>query len=187
MITIDEKKLAELMSNGWSYRKYYGGDGSGGSGDDETNTYILVDEAGNEVQAVLVSEETVFDATPNDIREGKTAVTDAGVTVGTKDIPAYHTFEGFKVISAGKPFSFSLRDWTNYTKLQVIICAVNTTSSNSVAAEKVAINDKVYAVGSTEELSTVTMTEDGTSINLGIINEGERPCIMRYFTYKEEY
>ena len=58
-----------------------------GLGGDDTQAYILVDESGKESPAVLVDKETVFDATANDIREGKTAATEAGVTVGTLVVP----------------------------------------------------------------------------------------------------
>lgn len=158
-----------------------------GSGSDGTQMYILVDEDGNEYPAVLVDEETVFDATANDIREGKIAATESGVTVGTKDIPSYHTLEAAKLITTGEDFTITGIKNYDYTKLQVIICALNTSISNSVAAEKVSINDKVYAVGSTDVLSDVSVDADNKCINLGITNEGSRPCVMRYFTYKEEY
>ena len=148
-------------------------------------TYILVDEKGNEVAATLVDNETSFDATANDIRQGKVAATNSGVTVGTKEIPAYHTMEGAKVITAGKPFVVTLQRY-NYTKLQVLICAYNTSLANSVATEKVSINGKVYAVNSTSEIATVTIDDENKQISLGIVNEGSSPCIMRYFTYKEE-
>ena len=46
------------------------------------NTYLLYDEAGNEFVGVVVSEETVFTATANDIRKGTVAVTEKGVTEG---------------------------------------------------------------------------------------------------------
>lgn len=162
------------------------GDGSGSDSDD-TQMYILVDEDGNEYPAVLVDEETTFDATANDIREGKVAATESGVTVGTKEIPSYYTLEGFTLIPAGSSFSIIGIKNYEYTKLQVIICALGTSIDTSVAAEKVSINSKVYEVGSTDVLSVVSTNSENSSINLGIINEGTSPCVMRYFTYKEEY
>lgn len=153
----------------------------------ETQTYILEDEDGNEVPAVLVSEETVFTATANDIRLGTVAATAEGVTEGTKDIPAWHTTEGTVYVPAGSSFTINLPDGRHdYTKLQAIICAYSTSMASSVAAEKVAINDNVYPVGSTEIVAAVTVDDTTKTINLGITNEGTTPCVIRYFTYKEE-
>lgn len=164
-------------------------EGVGGTTEDvEGQTYVLIDEEGNEYPAVYLGEETVFDATANDIREGKTAVSETGVVIGTKEIPAYITTEGVKVVTAGKPISIKIDDGKhNYTKLQVIVCAYNTNLSNSVAAQQVCINNNVYLVGSTEILSSVTTDDDTQSINLGITNDATKPVIIRYFTYKEEY
>lgn len=53
------------------------------SPDAEDNAFILVDEAGNELSAVMTEEEVDLTAEANDIRAGKIAVTDDGVIVGT--------------------------------------------------------------------------------------------------------
>ena len=150
-------------------------------------TYILVDEDGKEFTATFVDNETALDATPNDIRLGKLAATDAGVTIGEKLIPSYHTTEGRKVVPAGSEFKITgLRNY-DYTKLQVLICVYGTSMADSVATEKVVIEDNVYSVGSTESIATVTVGANDMSINLGISNETTFPCVMRYFTYREEY
>lgn len=161
---------------------------SGGYGsDDDTQMYILQDEDGTEYPAVLVDEETVFDATSNDIREGKVAATDLGVITGTKEIPAYITTEGYQVVPAGKPFTIRMRaNRCEYTKLQVLICSYKSNLTNSVATEKVSINGKVYEVNSTDELSNVTVDVDNGQIDLGISNEDTSLRVIRYFTYKEE-
>lgn len=155
-------------------------------GGTEASAYLLVDEDGNEIPAVLVDKKTIFTATANDIRVGTTAATESGVTVGTKEIPAYHTMEGFKLIPVGSAYTITLLR-CEYTKLQVLICAFGTSLSDSVATEKVSINGKVYPVNSTEELAAVTVDTASKQINLGITNDGDTPCVMRYFTYKEEY
>ena len=151
-------------------------------------TYILVDEDGKEVPAVYVDSETILTATPNDIRIGTVAVTDEGVTTGEKEIPAYHTTEGVEAVPAGSNFTITVRtaDRYDFTKLQAIICTFNQSLAKSVAAEKVAINENVYATGSTTSLSTITVDHDNKLINLGITNTGSKPCVIRYFTYKEE-
>lgn len=155
----------------------------------ETATYIFVTEDGKEVPAVEVAEETVFTATANDIRVGTVAATAEGVTEGMKDIPAYHTTEGLAAVPAGSEFAITIRtaDRYDFTKLQAIICPYNESMANSVAAEKVAINNSVYAAGSAESLATVTLDHDNKQIKLGITNDGTTPFVIRYFTYKEEY
>lgn len=149
-------------------------------------TYILQDADGNELVGVLVDKEVVFTATENDIRAGAVAATGIGVTVGTKEIPSYHTSEGTKVVTPGSAFDITLLR-CDYTKLQVLICAFNTSLNDSVATEKVSINGSVYEVESTTKLSSVTVDVDNSKIMLGITNTGSSPYIMRYFTYKEEY
>lgn len=152
----------------------------------ESGTYILVDEEGNEVPAVFVENETTFTAGPNDVRIGTTAVGNNGIFVGEKEIPAYYVGEGFKLIPVGSNYTITIQR-CEYTSLQVIICPFNMSTTESVAAEKVSINGKVYAVGSTEEVSSVTVDTASKEISLGITNDGDSPCVMRYFTYKEEY
>lgn len=152
----------------------------------ETGTYILVDEDGNEIPAVFVDNKQVFTATANDIRIGTTAVTEAGVTEGTKEIPSYVTAEGVKLIPNGSLFAVPHDDY-DYEKFQAIICVYNTAPESSVAAKKVAILDKVYDVDSTVALSSVTKDSAYSRVNLGINNNTGSTCIIRYFMYKEIY
>lgn len=151
-------------------------------------TYILQDSDGNEIPAVLVESETVFDATANDIREGKTAATDIGVVVGEKFIPPYYTSVGCRLIQSGSEFSIPLPklDAYNYTSLQCIICPHNNSISDSVSAERVVIDNNVYSVNSAIVISAVTKDADEKSVKLGIVNDSGVPYIIRYFTYKEE-
>lgn len=152
-------------------------------------TVLLVDDEGNEVAATYLEEEVVFTATENDIREGAVAVTDKGITKGTKFIPSYNTVEGTKMIPSGKEMEILLptRDMYDYTKFQAISCMYNTSLANSVASEKVAINDKVYEVRSTSELSSISKDGSTKKIKFGIINNTGAPVIIRYITYKEIY
>lgn len=153
----------------------------------DSATYILVDEHGTEVPAVFMENEVVFDATANDIRLGKIAVTGDGVIEGTKEIPSYISSEGAVRIPAGKTLAIDMfSDLCEYTKLQAIVCAFNTDLARSVAAEKVAINDKVYAVNSSTVIASVTVDTERQAINLGITNTTNLPVVIRYFTFKEE-
>lgn len=150
-------------------------------------TYILVDENGTEVPAVFLENEVVFDATANDIRLGKVAVTGDGVTEGTKEIPAYQTEQGRRVIKPGQALNISMySDRCHYTKLQVIVCAYGTNADDSVSAEMVAINDKVYEVGSTKSIADVTVDAAKQTIKLGLTNTGSSSLLIRYMTIKEE-
>ena len=160
----------------------------GGTVEVAPDTIILVDDNGTEVTAFLTEEEVDLTATANDIRLGTTAVTDDGFTEGTKVIPSYYTSEGFKVIPAGSEMKISFySDLYDYTKFQAIICAYNTSAVDSVSAEKISINDKVYAVNSIVELADVVTDSKNQAINLSLINENEKSVVVRFFTYKEVY
>lgn len=150
-------------------------------------SYVLETEDGITLTGVLVGEETVMTATANDIRQGKIAATENGIIMGEKIIPSYHTTEAFRYIPDGSAFTLPLSslDKYDYTKLQVIICAFNTSMTDSVAAEKVSILDKVYDVGSTVELANVIKDSDNKQIDLGIVNNSGHPCVLRFITYKE--
>ena len=156
-------------------------------GGEVANTYILVDENGVEVPAVLVDDKVTLTATTNDIRIGTTAVTEQGVVTGEKVIPVYHTLEGYTVITAGSPVCILAIKNCEYTKLQALICAYNSSITNSVATEKVCVNDHVYPVNSTNPLSSVTVDVDTRTIDLGITNDSGKLQILRYFMYKEIY
>ena len=159
----------------------------GGSGETIPNTIILVDQDGNECVAVLTEEETEITATKNDIRLGVTAVTNDGIVTGEKEIPAYHTIEGYRLIPNGEAFVLPTKTHYDYTKLQVIICPYNSAPTNSVSAEKVVINDNVYEVLSTTAISSVTKNDADFTIDLGITNDSGKSYYIRYFMYKEIY
>lgn len=160
------------------------GNSVGGVG--RERTYILVDEEGNEVPAVVVSQEVVFDAVENDIRIGKVAATANGVTTGTKEIPAYVTAEGFKLITANSPFMLP-HTYYDYTKLQAMFCVFNTSLTDSVSTDKVVINDTVYAVSSTEAVAAVVKDDINARIDFGVNNDSESRYLIRYFMFKEIY
>lgn len=161
--------------------------GYGGSSDDDTQMYILVDEDGNEYPAVFVDEETVFDATANDIREGKIAATEDGVITGTKEIPSYYVVEGYRLITAGSKFETAATKHYDFTKMQAIICPFSKSLANSVASEKVVIGENVYPVNATDVISTVVRDEGAKKINLGFTNDSNTIYVLRYFACKEEY
>ena len=154
----------------------------------DSATYILVDEDGNEYPAVFVENETVFTATANDIREGYVAATSDGVTEGTKYIPPYITVKGYKLIPAGSELSVTLnvRDAYDYTAFQAMVCQYSTSVAKSVATDKVVIEDNVYLPNSTESISAVVKDDSTKAVKFGVKNETNKPCIIRFFTYKED-
>ena len=154
----------------------------------EPQVYILVDENGVEIPAVLSEEKVTLTATANDIREGTVAITDCGVTVGEKFIPPYYTSVGWRIIMPGNEcdIPLSIRDAFDYTALQCIICPFSTSMTDSVSAEKIVIEGNVYETKSTAAISVVSKDAENKTVNLGITNESDTPYIIRYFTYKEE-
>lgn len=178
---IDQEELKKLMSDGWSWH-------GGGGMLEEPNTYILVDEDGNEYTAVVSDEPVNLDATANDIRIGTTAATNTGVTEGTKVIPSYIVVEGFCEVASGAEMKIKMySEMCHYTKLQAMVCDYNDTVINSVSTNKVVIESKVYNVNSTEALSEVAVDSENLAIDLSIINESDKTVLIRYFTYKEVY
>lgn len=151
-------------------------------------SFVLETEDGQEIPAVLTSQEVIFTATPNDIREGKVAATGEGVTVGEKVIPSYQTVYGFKVVPPGTTMvitNLTANDNYDYTKLQAMICLFNTTLSDSVATEMISIDDKLFNVRSVDAISNITKNHNNKTIEFGVTNNFEVPCIVRYLTYKE--
>ena len=152
-------------------------------------TFMLEVNGGEtEIAATVVGEETVFDATPNDVRTGKKFATSSGVEVGTKDIPAYRTAQGAVIIKPNENFSIVLEGYSqyDYTKLQCLISKFNTSVDDSVAVDKVVIGDNVYAVNSTIPLAAVTKDAATKSIKLNIKNESSVDYVLRYFTYRAD-
>lgn len=157
------------------------GDGS------PAKTIVLRDENGNEFVAVLVDEEVDFTATADDIREGKVAATDDGVTVGEKYIPTYLATQGNRLIMPGKTFSIRLYDYDlyDYTKLQAMTCTYNKSIAKSVGCDRVVIENNLYDVLSTVSINEIQLNHETKSIELGIANDTSSPYLIRFFTFKE--
>lgn len=152
-------------------------------------TFIIQDENGNEITAVVTDQEQIFTATDNDVREGMTYASDSGISTGSKDIPAYRTTAGYVTVFPDEDFaiySLARNSKYDYTELQCIITLFNTTVSDSVAAEKIVVENAVYNVGDTIKLADVVKDTNGKLINLNITNNSENTYLIRYFTYKEE-
>lgn len=151
-------------------------------------TVILEDENGNQFTGVCVESVQIFDATDNDVREGKTYVSDNGASTGHKHIPAYETTQESWLFLPGETFSITLdyRNRYDYTVLQGFIAKFNTSFFDSVETDKIIFNNSVYAVNSTNEISNITKNFDTKSIDLNIINDTDDIYIIHYFTYRED-
>ena len=143
---------------------------------------------GTVLEGVVAEEAPVINATENDVRKGKTVITNAGVIEGQKDIPAYRTTAGTRRIKPGENFSIPLPgyDKYDYTKIQCVIVRYNTSLNDSIYTEKVVIYDDLYSVLSTEKISTITKNFADKSIDFNIVNDSENTYVIRYFTYREE-
>lgn len=151
-------------------------------------TFELEYNNGVKVIATVVDKETIFDATENDVRKGKTFASNSGVKVGTKDIPAYRTTQGVAYISPSDKFSILLDEYQqyDYTKLQCMISKFNTTLNDSVAVDRVVIEDSIYSVNSTTSLGYVIKNSETKSIDLNLTNNTNDTYVLRYFTYRKE-
>lgn len=148
--------------------------------------YMIVTEDGEEFAQLTTQETVELTATANDIRLGTTAVTEKGVTEGEKFIPSYHTEQGVRVIRSNEPFVLQFdNDLYDYTELQAMTAPFNKSISNSVAVDRVVIENVVYLPGTTEPISTVAKDDENKTINFGVTN-GDTPSVIRYFTYREE-
>ena len=148
--------------------------------------FVTADDGETETFANLHGKEKVeLTATENDVRVGTSVISKHGYMEGTKDIPGYVTSQGFISIKPNCNMEIGLSDDKyDYTKLQAMIMPYNSSISNSVAVDKVVIDDKVYNANSTEVVSIVSKDATNKSISLGITN-GDNIVVIRYFTYKE--
>lgn len=150
-------------------------------------TFILTDEDGNEMTGVIVDQETVFDATVADVRIGKTFASDEGVKQGENTI-TYRTEQGFAIIMPEDDFVLPLPKYNkyDYTELQCMFAPFNTNFEDSVAVDKIVLKNSVFAVNSTEKISSVTKDDVAKSINFNITNTSDNIYLIYYFTYCQE-
>ena len=155
---------------------------------DIAKNYKLVMNDGTTLFGTMADESPIITATSNDIRKGLTAITENGVTEGVKEIPAYRTSAGYRLITPGSKFSIPMREYDryDYTKIQAIITPYNGSFSDSVEAEKIILGDSVYDVNSTIVLSTISKNTETKSIDLNMTNETDKNYVIHYFTFREE-
>lgn len=158
------------------------GNATGGFG--MPRSFVIADENGNEFTAVTTEEVTVFDATPMDVRVGKTFASENGVQVGMKIIPSYHTRYGYKLVLANKEVKISIPEY-NFNNLFVTISTYNNNFDDSLSTTYVAIDGGMYAVGNTTKVSDIIIDKTNELINLGI-TVTEKSAV-RYLVTKEEF
>ena len=146
-------------------------------------TFILVDDDGNEITGVCVDNPVVFTAGDNDVREGFVYAGDSGVSTGTKDIPAYYSNFGTKILSANQEAVIYMPKY-NYENLIVTISTYNTSPTQSLDVTYVSVYDGMYAIGDSTKLSNITMDEDNQQIKLGITVS--KKSVLRYSIITEE-
>lgn len=157
--------------------------GSSGLG----KTLVFEDEAGNGFVGVVTDSIKMFDATPADVKIGKTFVSDSGIAEGT-DTKTYRTHHASYLVFPGESFSIPLEEYNryDYTKFQAMIAEFNTTVLDSVFVVKILLDDFVYNVNSNNKLSSVTKNSQTKSVDFNIVNDTDRIYIVHYNTYKEE-
>lgn len=101
-------------------------------------TFLLVDEYGAQYPAIFVESKTIFDATPDDLREGKTAASDSGIIVGTGDVSGDVVDNAFILVDeAGNELAAVM------TEEEIDLTA----EANDIRAGKTAVTDEGIIVG----------------------------------------
>lgn len=160
------------------------GNVSGGFG--MPKTIELTDENGYTVVGAVTGSKVVLTAKPSDVKIGKIAATDEGITEGT-DTKTYRTTAGVVAIPPNAEFKVVLKEYNmyDYTKFQAMIMPWNTSYEDSVAVDKCIIADKVYNAGSTTVIASISKNNTNKTVEFGISN-GATPAVIRYMLYKEE-
>lgn len=152
---------------------------------EEQISYVLTTADGEKrAYAVTTAEEAIkLTATENDIRLNTCAITDTGYTEGKKDIPAYHTQTGKKIVQAGAAVSITLADY-KFTHIHAMLSKFNTNIVNSVHVYANVIEGVLYEANSNTKLADITVDDATQTINLGIT--ADEKSVLRYFTMREE-
>ena len=152
---------------------------------EEQVSYVLANADGTQkIYAQLSSKEPItLTATENDIRLGSTAITNVGYTEGAKDIPAYHSMYGKKIIQAGQEASLTNYEY-DYKNLMVTIAPYNSSIGESTSINYVSVDDAMYEAKNVAKLADITKDASSETINLGITVTEK--SVLRYFVVREE-
>ena len=134
-------------------------------------------EDGTVLEGVVADDAPALDATAQDIRKGKTAITTNGVTVG--EYAAQRAISSSISINAGDACVIPFEDGTyDYAAFQCVI-------TSSGAIKYASINNKIVSVDGTE-ISTITKDVNTKSINLNFTNDSEDIYEILYTTYRDD-
>ena len=134
-------------------------------------------EDGTVLEGVVADDRPVVDATAQDIRYGKTAITEYGVTEG--EYKAQRAISSFISINSGDACVIPFDDDTyDYDAFQCVITA-------SGVIKYASINNKIISVNGTE-ISTITKDVNEQSINLNFTNDSEDTYEILYTTYRDD-
>lgn len=151
----------------------------------DAKTYVIADEKETfKVLGVVVEQEEIFDATCEDVKEGKKFACDGGVMTGANDAPSYRVTCGTREIAPSADFSIDMEpyDQWNYTSLSCMIAP----KSNPNKVEKVVLYDVVYD-NTGAELAPVTKDKSNKTINLNITNTTKETYLIHFIVCKEEF
>ena len=148
-------------------------------------TITLVNENGEEITAVVIGKDFVFDATAEDVKEGKTFASDLGVDVGVNE-HMYNAQHGTCLIYPGDAFTVPLgeNDEYDYAAFQAIVTMLDMSSENIMFTDKIVLNNVVYSVASGEKVSDVTKNHAKKSVDFNIVNDTGSVYVIHYITYK---
>lgn len=162
------------------------GNASGGFG--FPKSFVITDDSGNELTAVVTDEVKVFDATPSDVRMNKIFASENGIQTGENTI-TYITTAGYQIFAPNSNISINLseRNKYNYDLFQCMICLADLGNiNNSVAAKMIAVNNGVYEVNSAIKIADISKNSESKSIDFNITNNSENYYLVYFFTYCQE-
>lgn len=152
---------------------------------EEQVSYVLTNADGTQkVYAQLSSKEPVtLTAKANDIRLNTSAITNDGYTEGQKDIPAYFSSYGYKIVQSGQEVTITSHE-TDYESLMVTIAPFNSSWDKSTSVQYVSAENSMYEAKSTTKISDITKDSYNEQIKLGVTVTEK--SVLRYFVVREE-
>ena len=147
-------------------------------------TYCVTLDGENKAYAQLYGQEEItLTATANDIRINTSAITGNGYTEGEKEIPAYFSRYGYKIIQSGQEVIITGHE-TDFKNLMITIATYDSSIDESVSVNYVSIDESVYEAKSTTKLSDIEKDLDNEQIKIGITVTEK--SVLRYFVVREE-
>lgn len=152
---------------------------------EEQVSYVLANADGSQkIYAQLSSREPIkLTAGANDIRLNTSAITNEGYTEGTKDIPAYFSGYGKKILPANTEVTITNHE-ADYKSIMITISSYNTSMSDSVNVKYSSVDNSIYETNSTNKISDITKDTSNEQIKLGITVTEK--SVLRYFVVREE-